>query len=267
MDTSEMQELLQGYLGELDWTSGATKDDLLAHLAGRDEALRTMVNQYLAEGTYESVDAVMRLIPVQAWQNVQGDTWRGAESLAPDDVPSQFQEGLVGQDERDVYREGGPPPATPGFGQSAGAVADASAGGRSATVATGQPRQDQTSAGDRGTPPTSQTIPAIGAGTAERIIPVALSALVEGLGQAYNRQPAKAAGLLVAGLGLSTASGLNTWLARRVFPAKQVTIGAERIRPVLLVAWAATYAFNLWDAWASAAGRETEAGGGLSRGL
>jgi hypothetical protein len=85
-----------------------------------------------------------------------------------------------------------------------------------------------------------------------RLVPVALSALLEGLGQAYNREPVKAVGLVVAGLGLSTASGLNTWLIRRVF-GTNVTIGSERIRPWLLAGWAATYAFGLWDAWVGSA--------------
>src|SRR5215218_5877975 len=85
-----------------------------------------------------------------------------------------------------------------------------------------------------------------------RLIPVALSALLEGLGQAYNRQPVKAVGLAVAGLGLSTASGLNTWLIRKVPGAKHVTFGTEHIRPWLLAVWAAIYALNLWDAWSGA---------------
>ncbi len=97
--------------------------------------------------------------------------------------------------------------------------------------------------------------------TPRRLVPVALSALLEGLGQAYNRQPAKAAVLVVAGLGLSTASGLNTWLMRRVFGARGVTIGTEQIRPWLLAAWAATYAFSLWDAWAGAPKGEAARGG------
>ena len=96
------------------------------------------------------------------------------------------------------------------------------------------------------------------AAVSQRFVPVALSALLEGLGQAYNRQPVKAAGLVVAGLGLSTASGLNTWLIRRVFGAKGVTIGSERIRPWLLAGWAATYAFGLWDAWIGAAKSEAK---------
>src|SRR5918997_268114 len=95
----------------------------------------------------------------------------------------------------------------------------------------------------------------------QHLVPVALSALLEGLGQAYNRQPVKAAVLVVAGLGLSTASGLNTWLIRRVFGARGVTIGTERIRPWLLAAWAATYAFGLWDAWTGASKAEAERGG------
>jgi hypothetical protein len=83
----------------------------------------------------------------------------------------------------------------------------------------------------------------------QRLVPVVPSALLEGLGQAYNRQPLKAAGLVIAGLGLSTASGLNTWLIRKVPGAKHVTIGTEQIRPWLLAAWAATYTLSLWDAW------------------
>lgn len=102
MDTSEMQELLQGYLAELNWAGGVTKDDLMGHLVGRDDALRTMVNQYVAEGTYQNLGDVMTLIPAQAWQDVQGDAWRGAESQYVEDVPSNFQGGPVGQDDSDV---------------------------------------------------------------------------------------------------------------------------------------------------------------------
>ena len=91
-----------------------------------------------------------------------------------------------------------------------------------------------------------------------RLVPVVLSALLEGLGQAYNRQPVKAAGLVVAGLGLSTASGLNTWLIRKVPGAQHVTVGTEQIRPWLLAIWAAIYALNLWDAWTGASESETE---------
>ena len=97
-----MRELLQGYFSELDWTEGTTKDALVAHLAGRDEALRTMVNQYVAEGTYQNLEQVLNVLPAQAWQSVQGDTWQGPESQYEEDVPSHFAEGLVGQDEGHV---------------------------------------------------------------------------------------------------------------------------------------------------------------------
>ena len=136
MDTSEMRELLQGYLSELDWSGGASKDAVLAHLAGRDEALRTMVNQYVAEGDYQSPDDLLNVIPAQAWQDVQGDEWRGAESQYAEDVPSHFQEGPVGQDVDDVYRAGQAPPQTPGFGQSAGASESATGGAEAAGGAT-----------------------------------------------------------------------------------------------------------------------------------
>jgi hypothetical protein len=95
----------------------------------------------------------------------------------------------------------------------------------------------------------------------QSLVPVALSALLEGLGQAYNRQPVKAVGLVIAGLGLSTASGLNTWLIRKVPGAQEVTIGTEHIRPWLLAAWATTYVLSLWDAWSGASEPEAERGG------
>jgi hypothetical protein len=85
-----------------------------------------------------------------------------------------------------------------------------------------------------------------------RAVPLALSATMEGLGQAYNRQPSKALAFAVAGLGLSTASGLNTWLARHVFRVERARLGPERVRPFLLGLWAATYLANLLDAWSNA---------------
>ena len=97
-----MRELLRGYFGELDWSGGTTKDALVAHLAGRDEALRTMVNEYVAEGTYQNLDDVLNVLPEQAWQSVQGDTWQGPESQYVEDVPSHFAEGPVGHDEGTV---------------------------------------------------------------------------------------------------------------------------------------------------------------------
>ena len=136
MDTSEMRELLHGYLGELNWASGITKDDILEHLAGRDDALRTAVNQYVTEGTYADADAVMTVIPVQAWQDTQGDAWRGAENQPGEDTPKTFQSTPVGQNTDNVYHQGGPAPQTPGFGH---------------TTADGDAGQTDMSAGGRGT--------------------------------------------------------------------------------------------------------------------
>lgn len=117
MDASEMRELLQGYLSELDWSGGATKDDLLGHLAGRDDTLRTMLNEYVAEGTYGAPDDVLNVIPTQAWQDAQGDRWSGPTTLDPQEVESGFQDSPVGQDASDVSRAGSSAP-TPGLGQS-----------------------------------------------------------------------------------------------------------------------------------------------------
>lgn len=100
MDTAEMKELLTGYLNEMDWSGGATKDEVVAHLAGRDEDLRTMVEEYVAEGRYDNPFHLLTVIPVQAWQDTQGDEWRGSESDDPEQVESHFKDGPVGQRER-----------------------------------------------------------------------------------------------------------------------------------------------------------------------
>ena len=92
----------------------------------------------------------------------------------------------------------------------------------------------------KGPPPTS-------AGVA-----VGLSSIVEGFGQAYNRQPAKAVAFGVTGLALSTASGLNTWIVRNVLGMKETRIGPEQVQPGLLGLWAVTFILNLLDAWRSA---------------
>ena len=107
MDTGDMRELLNGYLTELNWSSGFSKDDVLEHLAGRDESLRTMVNEYIPEGTYQDIDAFMGLIPSEAWQSVQGDQWRGAESQYVEDVDSNFRNGQVGQEGSDSASSSG----------------------------------------------------------------------------------------------------------------------------------------------------------------
>jgi len=81
---------------------------------------------------------------------------------------------------------------------------------------------------------------------------VALSAAIEGFGQAYNRQPVKAGAFLVSGLTLSTVSGLNTWIVRNVLGMRSTRIGPERVNAALLALWAVTYGLSLVDAWRTA---------------
>lgn len=88
------------------------------------------------------------------------------------------------------------------------------------------------------------------------VIPaVGLSAAMEGFGQAYNQQPLKAGAFFLAGITFSTASGLNTWIARNVLQLN-TRIGPERINVPLLALWAATYGLNLVDAWRTAKKRK-----------
>ena len=107
MDSSGMRELLQGYLAELDWSGGATRDQVVGHLVERDAALATMVNEYVATGTYKDADHLTTVIPEEAWQNVQGDAWRGGANLDPADVPSNFRDGATDRAERDASRKPG----------------------------------------------------------------------------------------------------------------------------------------------------------------
>lgn len=99
MDERGMRELFQGYLGEINWAGGVTKADIVNHLVGRDEALEALVGHYVTEGTYSSTADVLNVIPEQAWQDSQGDAWRGASFADTGDAAnSHFLEGAVGQD-------------------------------------------------------------------------------------------------------------------------------------------------------------------------
>lgn len=118
MDTADMRQLLTGYLNEIDWSGGASKERIVNALALRDRDLLIMVNQYITEGTYRGPGDVLNLIPEQAWQAGQGDDWRGAVTEDPEAFESNFTESPVGQMEKnDVYHKGGPTPKTSGFGE------------------------------------------------------------------------------------------------------------------------------------------------------
>lgn len=100
MDTGDMRAMLRNYLAELTWTNGLGKDAILRHVAERDDDLGIMIEEYIPEGTYTSPFRVMTLIPDQAWQDAQGDTWRGPSSLDPAEVESGFSDSPVAGMER-----------------------------------------------------------------------------------------------------------------------------------------------------------------------
>jgi len=99
MDTGDMRTLLQGYLNELAWAGGLSKETIMGHITERDDDLRTMIEEYIPEGTYEDAFSVMTLIPEQAWQDSQGDQWRGAATQYPKDVETGFAESPVARKE------------------------------------------------------------------------------------------------------------------------------------------------------------------------
>lgn len=94
-----MRGKLRNYLKQLNWSNGVTKDDIMGTITERDNDLRTMVDEYIAEGTYPSADEVLFLIPDQAWQSSQGDAWRGPEIQYVENVETGFEQSPVGQDE------------------------------------------------------------------------------------------------------------------------------------------------------------------------
>lgn len=99
MDASEMRELLQGYLSELEWSGCVTKDQLIPKLDGRDDALRPMVGEYVPEETFRRPQDVLNVIPTQAWKDVQGDRYQRADTFDVPGTPSNLREGADGQDQ------------------------------------------------------------------------------------------------------------------------------------------------------------------------
>ena len=95
MDERDMRELLTGYFTEMTWAGGLTKEDIVAKLTGRDDALLNVVGHYVPEGTYPNGQAVMDVIPEQAWQDAQGDEWRGGAIV---DTGGHFRDSPAARD-------------------------------------------------------------------------------------------------------------------------------------------------------------------------
>jgi hypothetical protein len=80
MDAGDMQERLHRYLSNLVKSGPVTKDEILQALADdNDTAIRTMVTEYIADGSYRDLHHALLRIPEEAWQAVQGDVWRGGD--------------------------------------------------------------------------------------------------------------------------------------------------------------------------------------------
>ncbi|MDQ3044960.1 MAG: hypothetical protein M3R06_07410 [Chloroflexota bacterium] len=243
LDEGMMRQLLDDYLAELNWAGGVDKNALVAAVKD-DEALRNVIGQYVAQGTYADADAVLAVIPEQAWQDAQGDRWQGGTST---DMAG-METGFTASAANHTSVVGGTPRGAAALGERARQVASQS--------------RDQvlsiTSKAAETTKPWIDRVAKPGQthGETSRVrdprVAVALSAITGGLGQFYNRQPAKGAAFVVTGSALSVFSGLDTWLIRRVRPKTKARIGPNRITKRLFGLWAATFVCNLWDAWTSA---------------
>lgn len=255
MDKRDMRGWLDDHLNQLDWGEGLSKAELVLAVED-DEALRNLIGQYVVEGYYRTTVEVLNVIPEQAWQDAQGDAWHGGETYDIAGMESGFLESPVARDRPEGQHASGQmaspqgeSSATGDAGQRVQAVATAAA---RTTIDRGPELARQAADQARSLashPPRTATAPP------PRMTAVLLSALNEGLGQAYNRQYAKAGGFFLTGIALSSASGLNTWLLRDRLGIK-VSFGARRVRPLLVSLWAATYLYNLWDAWINASDGE-----------
>lgn len=95
MDEGDMQDRFNALLAGLDWSKGVTKQQILDTL-GEDAALYTLVEEYVADEPWPSLARVRDVIPEQAWQDAQGDVWRGgAESEETGTRSSHFKDSGV----------------------------------------------------------------------------------------------------------------------------------------------------------------------------
>ena len=98
MDGGVMRSRLEGLLQDASWQDGVSKQDIV-DMVQRDDALHTLIEQYLPDERFTDLESVLTRIPVQAWQDTQGDDWRGAESEEAGASASHFGEGGVARDE------------------------------------------------------------------------------------------------------------------------------------------------------------------------
>lgn len=98
MDSGVMRSRLESMLQDASWQDGVAKQDLLG-MVQRDDALHTLVEEYVPDERFTSLDEVLTRIPVQAWQDAQGDEWRGAESEEAGASASHFPDSPVARDE------------------------------------------------------------------------------------------------------------------------------------------------------------------------
>lgn len=95
MDEGDMRARFKELLAGLDWSKGVTKQEILGKLGG-DAALYTLVEEYVADEPWPSLARVQDVIPEQAWQDTQGDVWRGgAESEEAGTRASHFKDSDI----------------------------------------------------------------------------------------------------------------------------------------------------------------------------
>ena len=67
MDSGVMRSRLVSLLQDASWADGVSKQDIV-NMVQRDDALHTLIEEYLPEERFTALDDVLTRVPVQAWQ-------------------------------------------------------------------------------------------------------------------------------------------------------------------------------------------------------
>jgi hypothetical protein len=226
---------LRAALAGLSWVGGVDKAALMAAV-DHDDGLRSAIGQYVSEGRYDSPEAVTTLIPEQAWQDAQGDTWHGGP---PPDSPAASGGLATSPAAQDAsVRETAPSPAEP-HGHPSVPSGDQIPSAPAADVPRGEAARQPTAAPAGGGRADAATVAATRQATSA----------ATGATGAASRLPKKVASL-VAGLVLAVGLlGVLRGLTERRPRSRQeraaAALASDRVRIPVLGLLAAAVAGNL----------------------
>ena len=281
MDDRPPDATLEAGLGGLDWRRGLTGADVAARLPSGDP-LAGLLRQHLPDGPYFSPQDLLHALPPPARDEARALPWRGGATAgsalaAEPTVPGAGSPlaaggpdpGAVGT--TDALRLD---PAAPPLAWAAEAEERANAGAESGTTRMSslpeRVRQTATQAWDqvlgiRMRPANAPTVDANDRTTDRWRAPAFLSAAVDRLDRAVGDRSGKAGSFATLGLTLALILGLDSLRGQRAPGANGAAGSVDRLRGLLLVAWAVAFAVNAWDLRQTTAASGTDAAGGAGR--